>query len=338
MAWLLPWAAAAQTVASGTCGAEGDGSNLSWTLDADGTLTLSGTGEMVEYESSADSPWRSYRASVVRVVVGSGVQSVGSYAFYYCEALQDLSFEEPSSLVRIGAYAFYNCPLRRYALPETVESIGSGVFDKYSRYHACDYVRLNQAMLDAGFTLSRVVNAIDTLELSDDVVSLDMNDVLLSTRTINHSIGNLADTLRTHHAPQEYDYDELYWMQHRQYVYEVDCDGKMEYIGEDSYTRFNFSRFGFHNDIPLPDGQDWNYASLDNDGMVDYISTPPVGGLGNGYPASLCRGMADGSTVQVLETTGVSSIGYADANADGLLDVVAYDESIYYGQPDGTRM
>ena len=37
---------AADIVASGYCGGEGDGKNLSWTLDSAGTLTISGTGAM----------------------------------------------------------------------------------------------------------------------------------------------------------------------------------------------------------------------------------------------------------------------------------------------------
>ena len=39
---LVP-AAFAVEPASGTCGAEGDGSNVTWTLDASGTLTFTGT-------------------------------------------------------------------------------------------------------------------------------------------------------------------------------------------------------------------------------------------------------------------------------------------------------
>lgn len=45
---LLPTSVfAADIVASGTCGAQGD--NLAWSLDSDGTLTISGTGEMHDY-------------------------------------------------------------------------------------------------------------------------------------------------------------------------------------------------------------------------------------------------------------------------------------------------
>ena len=47
LALLLPYAPAAHAadiVDSGTCGAEGD--NLTWTLDSDGVLTISGEGDM----------------------------------------------------------------------------------------------------------------------------------------------------------------------------------------------------------------------------------------------------------------------------------------------------
>jgi hypothetical protein len=37
---------AADTVASGYCGSEGDGKNLTWTLDSEGVLTISGLGKM----------------------------------------------------------------------------------------------------------------------------------------------------------------------------------------------------------------------------------------------------------------------------------------------------
>ena len=53
IASLLPATAlAADIVASGTCGAEGDGSNLTWMLDIEGVLTISGTGDMRNYDSS----------------------------------------------------------------------------------------------------------------------------------------------------------------------------------------------------------------------------------------------------------------------------------------------
>ena len=78
---------AADIVASGTCGAEGDGSNLTWTLDSDGVLTISGTGAMKNYTSSSRAPWYSRRDKIISVAIDSGVTSIGNYAFYGCTGL-----------------------------------------------------------------------------------------------------------------------------------------------------------------------------------------------------------------------------------------------------------
>lgn len=47
---------ATEEVASGTCG-----ENLTWTLDTDGTLTISGEGEMTDWNYLSNAPWYIYR-------------------------------------------------------------------------------------------------------------------------------------------------------------------------------------------------------------------------------------------------------------------------------------
>ena len=42
----------ARTIDSGTCGA-----NLSWKLTDDWVITISGIGEMTDYDSSSERPW-----------------------------------------------------------------------------------------------------------------------------------------------------------------------------------------------------------------------------------------------------------------------------------------
>ena len=71
---------AAEIVDSGACGAEGDGSNLTWTLDDAGTLTISGTGKMEEYNTwDNPAPWGT---SVKKAVMQSGVTRIGGEAFF----------------------------------------------------------------------------------------------------------------------------------------------------------------------------------------------------------------------------------------------------------------
>lgn len=87
---------------SGTCG-----DNLTWTLDNNGTLTISGTGDMEDYSYSYDVPWYSPRLLIESVVIENGVTSIGSNAFYYCSSLTSVTI--PDSVTSIGEYAFHNC-------------------------------------------------------------------------------------------------------------------------------------------------------------------------------------------------------------------------------------
>ena len=107
---------------SGSCG-----ENVTWTLTADGTLTISGTGAMTDYTYDSRSPWYSCRAYIKRVVIQQGVRAIGDYAFYYCENLTSVTI--PDSVTSIGDYAFAYCvSLTSATIPEGVTSIGGDAF------------------------------------------------------------------------------------------------------------------------------------------------------------------------------------------------------------------
>lgn len=98
----------AEAVTSGTCGAEGDGSNLTWSLSG-GVLTISGTGAMKDWEFYGNnvSPWKESKDQITRVVIKSGVTSIGNNAFSSCFYLTDISM--PDTVTRIGREAIYAC-------------------------------------------------------------------------------------------------------------------------------------------------------------------------------------------------------------------------------------
>lgn len=96
----------AEAVTSGTCGAEGDGSNLTWKLSG-GVLTISGTGAMKNWKNYYDpSPWEK-NDQITHVVIESGVTSIGNNAFWCCFYLTDISM--PDTVTRIGEGAIYAC-------------------------------------------------------------------------------------------------------------------------------------------------------------------------------------------------------------------------------------
>ena len=99
----------AKADASGTCGA-----NLTWVYTtADNTLTISGTGDMSNYEwikissnsQSLNIPWKGYSSSIKNVIIGDGVTSIGNYAFYGCSGLTSVTI--PDAVTSIGDNAFY---------------------------------------------------------------------------------------------------------------------------------------------------------------------------------------------------------------------------------------
>ena len=121
---------AAATVASGKCG-----DSAAWKLDAEGTLTISGTGRMYDYEWPADRggttpPWlaNKYRDSIRALHVEQGITYIGRCAFDSCGNLSDVTL--PTSLRIIGQWAFNDCTaLRSIQLPEGLTTIMEDAFN-----------------------------------------------------------------------------------------------------------------------------------------------------------------------------------------------------------------
>ena len=112
---------------SGTCG---DSVTWSYNLDT-GRLTISGTGNMVNY-STFEAPWVYYGDTIIAADISSGVTSIGSYAFVKCTGL--IGITVPDSVSSIGRYAFCECyrltgiAARAVVIPRNVTSIAADAF------------------------------------------------------------------------------------------------------------------------------------------------------------------------------------------------------------------
>ena len=114
-------------VASGTCGAEGDGSNLTWTLDSEGVLTISGSGGMHDYDGPSSPPWYRSRSMVKSAVIADGVTSIGWLAFNGCTSLTSVTI--PDGVTIINDAVFNGCTsLTSVTIPDSVTSIGGSAF------------------------------------------------------------------------------------------------------------------------------------------------------------------------------------------------------------------
>ena len=118
---------AAATVASGKCG-----DSAKWTLDAAGTLTISGSGktwDFIDEDWNANAPWYdvSLRLRIKKVVVEKGITYVGTWAFYDCSEMTSVSL--PTTLETMGASVFMDCTsLTSVTIPAGVTAIGGDFF------------------------------------------------------------------------------------------------------------------------------------------------------------------------------------------------------------------
>ena len=132
---LLPFAVLADH--SGSCG-----KRAYWTLDEEGTLTISGTGatdscySFVNNHAVHAAPWTDLMDEIRKIVIKEGITELGMWSFKNARHLESVQF--PESLLVIGGEAFAGCSsLREVQLPVHCTDIG-----QFSGCKALEHVTL----------------------------------------------------------------------------------------------------------------------------------------------------------------------------------------------------
>ena len=157
-----------EIVASGYCGAEGNEESVSWTLDSNGLLTISGTGKMGNYSIA---PWIPNKDAIKKVVIGDGVFRIGDNAFEGCSLLSAITI--PVSVFRIGDSAFKNCTsLSSIVIPECVDSIGNDAFRGCTSLAS---ITFSGRVYDIGDNAFRGCTSLASITFSDRVYDIGDN-------------------------------------------------------------------------------------------------------------------------------------------------------------------
>ena len=155
----------AAVTASGSCGADGD--NLTWQLTDDGTLTISGTGNMADYYIGNE-PWYSKRSIIKKIVISDGVASIGNYAFYGYSSLTTVSIS--NGVTSIGYSAFYGCSsLTDLTIGEGVTTIGVDAFGYCS---ALTTVSIPNSVTSIGQSAFRNCSSLTDLTIGEGVTTI----------------------------------------------------------------------------------------------------------------------------------------------------------------------
>lgn len=173
-------------LASGFCGVPLE--KIAWTLDDEGVLSLTGSGEMCAFSSADAYPWHLFRSAITELKLSDGITSLGAYAFASCPQLEKVTI--PASVAAIASTAFNSdtllttagpigggyhfefgwttqipdgafmdmTKLQSVVIPEGITLIGS---DAFSRCSALAEVQFPSTLLEIGdrafFSANRIV-------------------------------------------------------------------------------------------------------------------------------------------------------------------------------------
>ena len=133
------------------------GENVTWGLDNQGNLIISGTGPMTNYTASNPSPFYN-RSDIVNVTIEEGVTTVGDCVFSKCRYMESVSI--PKSVTRVGWHAFWYCTSLDYIrFEKNCKTI--------DRYACANCSKLKTVSLQGGTTIGEGAfaecNKIDTV-------------------------------------------------------------------------------------------------------------------------------------------------------------------------------
>ena len=183
----------ARIIKQGKCG-----DKLTWTINNEGVLTISGSGEMRDYW---DSPFKN-NTNIIKVEISQGVTSIGAYAFEGCEALTSIDVAEsnanyasidgvlynkdkkiliqcpggknnieiPNSVTEIGKHAFSGCnALTSIEIPDSVTTIGEFAFDGCE---ALTSIEIPNSVTSIGRHAFDGCKALTSIEIPDSVTEI----------------------------------------------------------------------------------------------------------------------------------------------------------------------
>jgi uncharacterized protein YjdB len=155
------------TVTAISSGIGGTTGLLTWSIDSDGTLTISGTGWMPDYTSDSY-PWNQYRTNIKTANIQNGVTSIGEHTFYQCINLTSITI--PNSVTTIGLGAFSGCNrLTSITIPNSVTSI------EYCTFYGCSSltsITIPNSVTTIGSSAFYECNSLTSITIGNSVTAI----------------------------------------------------------------------------------------------------------------------------------------------------------------------
>lgn len=299
---------------SGTCG-----ESATWSISAEGVLTISGTGAIGDYTEN-DAPWQSLRADITAIVIEKGITRIGNYAFHDCWVATSAVL--PEGLVEIGENAFRSCgALEEIDLPPELTTIGIGAFYYTSALTSITIPGSVETFLDAfndsGLETVTIENGVDEVDSYAFCNCYHLKSVTLPDSI--QSIGNYA-------------------FSGCQQLEELDLPDGITSFGEYAFANTAISEFEF------PEGASINAGVLQNTSITSIVIPQGVTTIGQNafygcenlatvtFPSTLTRIEGGAFSYTALTSLhlpdGVEFIGHSAFRECNVLETVTMTDSV----------
>ena len=162
----------------GDSGAVSD--TINWAIDSGYNLTITGTGDMLDYATETDRPWEAYKVLAKTVTVGEGITSVGKQSFSHFTGLERVTLSD--TVTTLGYDSFAHCATIPYfKMSKNVTVIKQGtVYNTTITTISCyyDWNAFQMNLTELGNYNSAFGNA----TWVDAVVSLEGKEVMPCTK------------------------------------------------------------------------------------------------------------------------------------------------------------
>lgn len=156
----------AMAASSGKCG-----ENLTWTLDDEGALVVTGTGAMYNYDDEMNEKWD--KTLIKTVQIGPAVTTIGAYAFSSCESLTKVTLFN-NALTTIGDFAFMWCiNMKSITVSNSVKTIKQYAF---AQCKALEDVVIGRSVSDIGMGVFSQCGALKSIKVKDGNTTYDSRD------------------------------------------------------------------------------------------------------------------------------------------------------------------
>lgn len=103
------------------------GDDLTAKLYSNGTLKITGIGDMNNWDGVENVPWYWKHSQIKRIELDGHITSIGDFAFYQCENIKEIDI--PQSVTKIGNSAFSYSGIEQIEIPNGVQQLGNYVFN-----------------------------------------------------------------------------------------------------------------------------------------------------------------------------------------------------------------